>query len=456
MDDGLVSQLRRAIERDLDRSLTDLGRLVAQPSISSQNEGMDQAAALVVDLLGEYGIDAKPMETGGYAAVVGSIAGSGERTIVLYNHYDVQPAEPLDLWDSPPFEMTHRDGRLIGRGVADDKGHIICRLAALEAVRSVLGELPWATTFVIEGEEEISSPHLPQFIADHRDLLAADACIWETGGVGYGGQPQIMLGMRGICYLEYTVRTMSRDAHSGSAHVLPNAAWRLVRALNSIQAADGEILVEGFYDDARQPTAEELQLLAALPDTAPDLRVDYGLESLAYGLDGLEALRAVYRPTANIAGFSSGYEGPGPKTVIPATALAKMDFRLVPDQDPADIVRKVRSHLDRAGFPDVEVRFLGGEPAATTPVSEPWVQLAIETATEAYGMEPAIVPLIGGSGPMHAFRESLGVPIVTAGLGHPESLIHAPNENILIENLRVGTLHTALLLARAGELPAAT
>jgi acetylornithine deacetylase/succinyl-diaminopimelate desuccinylase-like protein len=451
MGGDLRNHLAAAIDRNLENSLSELSELVGQPSISSQGVGMALAAELTADLLRRHGFSSRLIDTPAYPVVYGECEAIGAGSVILYNHYDVQPVEPLELWDSPPFEVTRVGDKLVGRGIADDKGHIISRLAALDAVREVLGKLPCSAKFMIEGGEEISSPHIPEFVEEHRDLLAADTCIWETGGVDFSGRPSITLGMRGICYVQYEVRTMSRDAHSGSAHVLPNAAWRLVEALGTLRDSEGRIAVEGFFDDAVGPSARDLELIAQLPNTDAETHASYAIKQFVDGLAGEEAERAVYSPTANIAGFSSGYEGIGAKTVIPSTAMAKMDFRLVPDQDPEDICRKVRRHLERSGFGDVEVKYLGGEAAATTDPDDPWVKLAIETAREAYGKEPVVHPMIGGSGPMHPFRHVLGVPIVTSGLGHPETLIHAPNENILIENFRLGTLHTALLLARTAR-----
>jgi acetylornithine deacetylase/succinyl-diaminopimelate desuccinylase-like protein len=445
--EDVASKLAAAIDRKLDESLAELAELVGQPSISSQNVGMEDAAALVAELLRRHGFDARIMETSSYPVIYGEAKGSGPGTLILYNHYDVQPAEPLEAWDSPPFEARRVNGHLVGRGIADDKGHIICRLAALDAVREVLGDFPCAVKFLIEGGEEISSPGIPEFIEEQRELLRADACIWETGGVDFDGRPQITLGMRGICYVQYDVRSMSRDAHSGSAHLLPNAAWHLVQALGTLKDASGQIQIDGFFDDVLGPSEDDLRLLSELPDLSDAMRASYGIDQFVGDLDGLEARKAVYDPTANIAGLSSGYEGPGSKTVTPSTAMAKMDFRLVPDQDPEDIYRKLKSHLNTCGFGDVGVTYLGGEKAATTPVADPWVQLAIQTARTVYGKDPLVQPLVGGSGPMHPFRESLQVPIVTAGVGYPESLIHAPNENITVENFVLGTRHTALLIA---------
>lgn len=375
-------------------------------------------------------------------------AGTGDKTLLCYNHYDVQPAEPFNLWDSPPFELVERGDQLYGRGVADDKGEIVSRLAALEAVRATHGRMPCKVKFVIEGGEEVSSPHIPEFVADHRDLLAADACIWETGGVGYDGRPNLVLGMRGILYVQYNSRTMSRDAHSGSAHLLPNAAWRLTRMLNTIEDEQGRILIPGFYDDAHPPTGEQIDLLVHLDLDEAQVKHSYGIERFNNNLSGLAAKEAVFSPTANIAGLSAGYAGEGPKTVIPAQAMAKMDFRLVPDQAPEDILQKLRRHLADHGYGDIEVTYLGGERAAVTPPDDPVVAIAVETAREVYGKEPRIAPLVGGSGPMHPFRAHLGVPIVNCGVGYPETFAHAPNENIRRADFVLGTRHMARFVER--------
>lgn len=436
------------ISSELERSLAQLARLVEQPSISSQNIGMSETAELVAQMLEEYGFTASIMPTQGYPVVFAEAPGATDKTLLCYNHYDVQPPEPLDLWDSPPFQATRRNGKLYGRGVSDDKGQLVSRLAALDAVRVVMGGFPCAVKFVVEGGEEIASPFLPEFVSEHRTLLASDVCVWETGGVDYQGRPQLTLGMRGICYVQYNVRTMSRDAHSGSAHLLPNAAWRLVRALNTIKDENDRVLIPGFHDDARDPTLVDLQLLEDLDLEEGEMKRSFGISSLHRGLTGFEAKRAVFSPTANIAGISGGYELEGSKTVIPSTAMAKMDFRLVPDQDPEDIVAKLRRHLQQQGFEEIEVEYLGGERAAQTPPDDPFVRLAAGTAEEVYGVPPRVSPMVGGSGPMHAFRHYLDVPIVTVGIGYPESLVHAPNENITIQNFLLGTRHMARLVER--------
>lgn len=434
------------IEEQLSTSIAQLGRLVGQPSVSSQNLGMEDAAQLTAEILEEYGFSARLILTGGYPVVYAEAPGTSDRTLLCYNHYDVQPAEPLEPWESLPFQLSERDGKLYGRGVSDDKGHIISRLAALDAVRKTRGDLPCTVKFVVEGGEEISSPHIPEFVHEYRDLLSADACVWETGGVDFDGRPNLTLGMRGILYVQYSVRTMSRDAHSGSAHLLPNAAWRLIRALEMITDESGRILIPGFYDDLHGPSEQDRTLLEKLDIHEEETKASYGIREFVRGLTGMDAAKAVYQPTANIAGLSAGYEGLGPKTVIPAEAMAKMDFRLLPDQDPVRIFESLRAYLQDGGFGDIQVDFLGGERAAQTPWEDPFVQLTAEAAEEVYGQAPRVQPMIGGSGPMHPFREVLGVPIVSCGVGYPESLVHAPNENIRIDDFVLGTRHMARLV----------
>ena len=439
------------IDEHLQESLDDLAAFCRIPSISSRSEGITEAAVFVANRLRDAGFRAEIMPTAGHPVVYGeSDTGSG-RTLLCYNHYDVQPPEPLDLWHSPPFEPAIRNGRMYARGVSDDKGQLISRIAALRAIRAVMGQLPARVKFLVEGEEEISSPNLEPFIAAQRDRLAADACVWEFGGIDHEGRPQVVLGLRGICYVEFHVRTLTRDAHSGGAHHLPNAAWRLVWALASIKGPDERIRIPGFYDGIVPPRAPEQRLLDEMPSDEDYIRSTYGVRNVVADRTGAAWKPAVYEPTANLAGFGSGWQGQGSKTVIPAEAMAKMDFRMVPGQDPADIVQKLRAYLDAQGFSDVEVRVLGLEKAGTTPPDEPFVQQAARTAEEVYGVAPVLIPLTGGTGPTHLFREYLQTPIVTLGPGDPDSRVHAPDESLSLAQFVKGTRHMASLLLAFAE-----
>ena len=443
----------RVISERLDDSLAELSRLCAQPSIAAQGTGMQACAELVAEMLLARGLTVQVLPTAGYPVVFGERRGRSDRTLLFYNHYDVQPPEPLELWESPPFEPVQRNGKVFARGVSDDKGHILCRLAALDALLAVDGELPCSVKFVIEGEEEISSPNLPAFVYAHAGLLAADACVWEFGRVNEAGIPLQYAGQRGICYVELSVATAQKDVHSGiGGSIFPNAAWRLVWALQAIKGPDGRVRLPGFYDAVRPATARDWELLAALPEVAGELRTGYGLKGFVDGLTGGPELRhaQVFLPTCTICGLTSGYQGAGSKTVLPARASAKIDFRLVPDQTPEAVLQQLRAHLDAEGFGDVEVSFLGGEPPARTDPDHPFLQLVTAAAREVYGVPQQIAPLSGGSGPMHVFTHALGVPIATAGVSYPGAQTHSPNEHIVIDHFEKGIRHTARILGEFG------
>lgn len=443
------------MEQKINSSLEDLRRLCAQPSVAAQGQGLDECAELVARMLQERGFETQIMPVpAAPPAVYAFRKGASDRTLIFYNHYDVQPAEPLELWETPPFEPTIRDGRLYARGVVDDKGHIACRLAALDALLAAGGELPCNVKFLIEGGEEIGSPGLPTFVRENRELLAADACIWEFGGVNFEGRPFVVLGMRGICYVELRVRTASLDAHSGlGGSIFPNAAWRLVWALSSLKGTDERIRIPGYYDSVRPPSPRDLQLLAALPNEEDDLKRTYGLDGFLNGLSGTELRRAaVFEPTCTICGLTSGYQQEGSKTVLPAYASAKIDFRLVPDQTAEEVVSKLRRHLDEHGFEDIEIVLLGGENPAKVDPDDPFILLTIQAAQEVYGASPVVSPMSGGSGPIHPFVEYLGVPVSNSGIGYPGAQVHAPNEHVRIADFISGAKHTARVLQRFGAM----
>jgi acetylornithine deacetylase/succinyl-diaminopimelate desuccinylase-like protein len=422
--------------------LGQLERLLAQPSVSAQNLGIRECAQLLVEMLTEQGIAARVMETGGHPIVYGDV-GDGPRTMLLYNHYDVQPPDPLDQWISPPFEPTWRDGKLYARGAEDDKGALVSRLAALEAFRRAHSGVPFRVKFLLDGGEEIGSPALEPFIRDHADLLAADACIWENGGVDEDGRPLVSFGLRGIQTAELRCRTIKGTAHSGSQAYLPNAIWRLVWALNTLKDREERVLIPGFYDDVLPMSQRTLDLLDAMPSIEEADKRQYEVEEFVLGLTGTGVNRFVVHPTCTINGISGGYEGEGSMTIIPGEARCKLDFRLVPDQKPEDILRKLRAHLDAQGFGDVEVVPGVGEYPAFCDPDDPFIALATRTAREVYGKEPFVEPFNGGSGPGYPFLAYLGVSFVSCGCGYDGGLGHAPNENMRTEDWDTGTKHMA-------------
>ena len=445
-----------SIDRRLKASLEELRRLVALPSVSVDGTSMPECAELVAKLLTQRGFQARLVPSSGFPVVFAVRQGARrDRTLLFYNHYDVQPPGPSALWESPAFELKVRNECAFGRGAVDDKGHIISRLAALDAKLEVDGDLPCTVKFVIEGDEEGENIHLPEFVARHAEMLAADACLWEAGGVNHEGVPECHAGLRGIAYFELRVRTASQDAHSGlGGSIFPNAAWRLVWALRSLKGPDERILLPGFYDRVRPPTPRDLELLAELPEDSDELRRTYGLNGFIKGLTDGVPLRseAVFSPTCTICGLTSGYQGPGCMTVLPAQASAKVDFRLVPDQDPAEVLAQLREHLDSQEFTDIEIVDLGCEAPGRSDPDHPFLRLVADAAIDVYGQRQLIAPMTGGSGPYHAFIHHLGVPIATAGIGYPGMLMHAPNEHFRIPDFVAGTRHVARVVARFAEM----
>ena len=453
-ENNTLNKIDNIINLHIDDFISELSRLCAQPSVSAQNIGIRECAELVAHMLEEHGYTSEIMASAGNPVVYGEGNGRSDKTILFYLHYDVQPVEPINLWESPPYQLTQRDGKLYGRGSADDKGHIIARLAGLAAVKHTLGELPCNIKFIIEGEEELGSPNMPAFVEEHQEKLTADACVWEFGGVNHNGAPTQTLGLRGICYVELSVRTANQDAHSGlGGSIFPNAAWRLVWALNTLKDQDERILIPGFYDNVRPPSDYDLKLLAQLPDEAAKIKEMYGLSSYLKGLTGGPEFKraAIFEPTCTICGLDSGYQGQGSKTVLPAEARAKIDFRLVPDQTPDEILSKLRAHLDAHGFEDIEIIFHGGTRPAKTDAEHPFVQLTNETAAQVYGRDMVVSPMSGGSGPNYPFVHTLKLPVVASGVGYPGCSIHAPNEHIRIEDFINGIRHTAYIVEAFGK-----
>ena len=426
--------------------------LCRQPSIAAQGIGLRETAERVEGLMAEAGVRARvvPVE-GGPPVVYGEVKGKTPRTLMFYNHYDVQPPEPLEEWDSAPFDAAIREGKIFARGVADNKGNLMARICAVDAMLHVLGELPVSVRFVVEGEEEIGSVNLPKFVREHRDLIAADACIWESGSRDIQESMVLAVGCKGICYVELEARGASRDLHSSVATIVPNPAWRLVWALATFKDRNERILINGFYDDVVEPTDDEmaqLRRIAPLRDDAAQLK-DYGLDRYLLGVSGVELLkRNLFQPTCTICGITSGYGGPGSKTVLPRRAVAKVDFRLVPNQRADDIFQKVQAHLAQHGFADIGVRALGNEDPARTPMSAEIVKVVSESVRRIYNRDPLVFPTMAGTGPQHVLTGTgeQGIPTIGSGVGYAHSNVHAPNENIRIADYISGIKHIAMVL----------
>jgi acetylornithine deacetylase/succinyl-diaminopimelate desuccinylase-like protein len=441
-------KLDQFINSHLNDYIEELIRLCAQPSVSATREGIDACVPLVVEMLEGHGLNVQVIQTAGNPVVVGEARGASPRRLLFYNHYDVQPPEPLELWTTPPFEPTVRDGALYARGAEDDKGELVARLAALDAVRQVNGgELPCGVLFVVEGEEEVGSPNIVPFVRNHTEFLACDGSIWEVGGQTTAGAPETVLGVRGILGVELVVETLKRDAHSGNAHILPNAAWRLVRLLDGLLSPEGRIQIPGFYDAVVPPTPRELELSDALATDEDMYRELFGVERFVFGRSGKELNRATFLPTCNIQGITTGYQAKGMKTVIPARASVKLDFRLVPDQDPDTIYNLLREYLDAQGYGDVQIVGKSAMWPAKTSSEHPFVALTAKAGEEVYGKPEVIRPMGGGSSPIYAFDKPLGgIPVVLAGTAYWDNRAHSPDEHIRLRDFHNGARHIARIL----------
>jgi acetylornithine deacetylase/succinyl-diaminopimelate desuccinylase-like protein len=426
------------IEANQERFLAELFALLRIPSVAAQGTGIPEAAHLVQQHLERLGAEVHTFtrDKEQSAPIIYGTLGNGPRRLLIYDHYDVQPAEPLNLWVSPPFEPTIRDGMLYARGVSDNKGNLMLRLQAIEAWLATMGELPLQLIFVIEGEEEVSSHGLPEFCRQHQSFIQADGCLWETGGREMTGQPMVSCGAKGIQYVELVARGASHDLHSSNATIVPNPAWRLTWALATLKAPDERILLPGFYDAVRPPSDADLAALETIPVIDDELLADYEIPAFLNNLRGVERLRRhLFEPTCTICGLVSGYTGPGSKTVLPNEARAKIDFRLVPDMEPETVRRQLRAHLDAHGYADIDIIDLGGDHPARSDLRTPIVQATIAAAEQTYGMPAVVHPTMAGSGPMYPLGPAQGTPVASgAGCGYHGSRIHSPNENIRLDD----------------------
>lgn len=442
------------IERNFDAMVEELRRFCSAPTLAGQRIGWDEGTALVEGLLQPLGASTRILPVGDAPPVVFAELGSGERTLLMYNHYDVQPPEPLELWESPPYAGDVRGGNFYARGVADDRGDLLSRALAIRAYRATVGELPLRIRWLIEGEEEVGSPHLAPVVREHAEELRADWCAWEASGRDVAGNPQIICGLKGMLYVELHATGPAYDAHSGLGGVLPNPAWRLVTALSTLRDEQGNFVMDGLEELVDPPSEAEKRAADAMPFDE-QARLDlYGISGWQRGLKGREALYAeMFEPTANIAGFTSGYSGEGSKTIVPSKAMVKMDFRLVPHQTPDKMLEKLRAHFARRGYSDIEVVQIGELQPAKTPVDSPLVQAAAGVWHDMGVANVVIAPTTGGSGPMSLITAELGVPTIMAGgVGFAGSRAHAPNESIRLNDFKTGIRYWGRLFAKLAAM----
>ncbi|MDA9639893.1 M20/M25/M40 family metallo-hydrolase, partial [SAR116 cluster bacterium] len=382
--DATLEAVFSHIDTQSDSFVTRLMDYVRHPSISAQNIGIREVSALLVEILTGLGMEAEAVATSGHPMVLGRRGNDPDKlTVLLYGHYDVQPPEPLELWKSPPFEPEIRDGRIWARGVGDNKGQHFAQLLAIESHLAVHGELPCNVIFLLEGEEEIGSPHIAAFVETHRKRLNADLVVTADGPLHASGRPLITYGVRGMAGFELRAKTANSDAHSGNfGGVMPNAIWKLVHLLSTMKNPDGTITIEGLHDPVIPPTHDERSAAANLPLNLPEFLSSTGMAELDAPADRPFYDRLMFHPTLTINGLHGGYGGPGSKTVLPCEAVAKCDIRLVEAMTPEQALACVRAHVERYA-PDVEFVPMGGMLPSKTPLDEPLADAVIAAVTKA-------------------------------------------------------------------------
>ena len=455
MSEVLLATLKEQVKETVSESLETLQTYLKLPSISAQKKAIPETVEFVSELIREYGGEAQVLDDlGGNPVVYGYFAagkgGDSNKTLLFYNHYDVQPPEPLNEWNSEPFEPAIVDGKLFARGVADNKGDFIARLTAIKVLQNLDGGLPCNIKFMVEGEEEVGSPNLAPYLKKYKDLFKADACIWEFGSKDIEDRISMVAGIKGMAYMELMCTGADIDLHSSVGAYVDNAAWRLVQALATMKNKDNDILVEGFYDGITEPTDDEKEAVQELPFSEEAIGELYGLKrpliTSAKGIDPREAM--VFHPTMTICGIESGYTGEGAKTVLPKNAKVKLDCRLVPGQDPDHIYKCVQNHLKAHGFDDVEAVLLtGSSKAYRSDYNHPFIAHVLESAAAVYEKPPVLAPNSAGTGPMYDFGHELELPIVSTGIGWAGSKVHAPNESVRLSDFEEGIVHIAYMLA---------
>jgi acetylornithine deacetylase/succinyl-diaminopimelate desuccinylase-like protein len=436
-----------------DRYLEELKALLAIPSISAlpQHAGdVKRCAEWCADEMRRIGLqNVRLIDTAGNPVVYGDWLGAeGKPTILFYGHYDVQPVDPLELWESPPFEATVRDGEIYARGSADDKGQVFMHFKAIEAHLKQNGRLPVNIKIILEGEEEVGSANLDDFIRAHKSELGADVVVISDSPMFDRGVPSMCYGLRGLVYFQIDLRGSSTDLHSGSfGGAVANPGMVLAQILAQMKDRGGRIKIPGFYDDVVPLTDEERKAWASLPFNEKKYKKDFGIPKVFGETDYTTLERTWARPTFEINGLLSGFTGEGAKTVLPAVAMAKVSMRLVPNQDPDKIAKLFEDYLTKIAPKTVELkitRMHGGKPWMTS-YDNPFVQAAGRAIEKGFG-KPPVFTREGGSIPVvSTFQEELGLPSVLFGVGLPDENAHAPNEKLDVSNFHNGIIASAIL-----------
>ncbi len=430
----------------------EMKKLLDVKSVSMTHDGIEECAAFVRDMCREAGIEAEVYPTSGHPVVIGHVDSpvEGAPTLLIYGHYDVMPEGPLELWDTDPYDAVIKDGRIWGRGSSDNKGQFFCHIKAQEIYRKFCGDVPVNLRYIFEGEEEMASPHLPEAVEKYRDLLTADFAICSDAGLHASGRPTLQLGVKGLCSVKLTCRTISKPIHSQYAAAAASANWRLINALATMKGPEGAVLVDGFYDDVVDPDPKELELLKTIPNDPEAQKAEWGTDHLLQNRKTDDYYyNYMYEPTCNVGCISGGYVD-GSKNVNVDEAVAFIDCRLVPNQTPAKIADCIEAHLKKRGYGDIKVERTLRLPWSKTGIDCPYFPVVTDAMRAAYGEEPIVFASVGGSAPFYLFNE-LGADWMMLPIGNADQNEHGPNENMTLDCMSKGIKMGMEIIDRMGK-----
>ncbi len=435
--------------------MEELFRFLSQKSISATGEGMTETVDMLQVFMEDAGIETRLLSTDGWPALYGEIGDPADGpTALIYGHYDVQPAVKEEGWAEDPFSPYIAGDKIVCRGASDDKGQLFTHIKAVEAWRQACGSLPVHLKFLFEGEEEIGSPHLHQLVGENRHLLDCDLVIISDSHIHESGRPVIILGLKGMLYVQLSVEGGSKDLHSKFAAVVESPVWRLIEALSSLRDEAGQILIDGFYDSAIPPSPAEKEAAEQIPLNEEQILKNLGVNRLrsskTYGSQYFHNM--MFEPTCNIDGIQAGYTGEGAKTALPANAMAKLDFRLVPGQEPERVLELLKQHLIKKGFTDIQVSVEGMMRPCRTNLKEPYVEEIGQAIERAWGQAPLLYPSIGGSGPNYIFTQHLGVPCITVPYAAADQNNHGVNETMIVKGFYNGILTNGEIIRGLGQI----
>jgi acetylornithine deacetylase/succinyl-diaminopimelate desuccinylase-like protein len=450
----IFARYDRYVDRHARNFVERLQALCRMPSVAARGTGMRAMAETVEQMMQRVGIGTRSFRIGnGYPIIYGE-CGPGPLNYLVYGHYDVQPVGHLSQWSFGPFAATVVDGKLYARGAANSKGDLIARLAAVETYQKTFGKLPISLRFLVEGEDGLGSPSLYRFAAENAEILQAQGCIWDEGYKDTKERPVISLGFKGIQFIELRAHGARSDLHSKWGAIVPNPAWRLVQALATITSPKGVITIDGFSSCIAPISDEDAEALKAIELDEAGLKREFRIGGWVRSMKGPALVKEhIFGPTCTICGIQTGHTEAGIKTVLPSVAMARLDFRLVPDLTPQIVLDLLREHLDVRGFKDIEIIELGSAPLAKSPAGSTIAKAVISSASEVYGVSPLVYPMDPSSGPVGAVcgAASPSTPVASFGISYAGSNPHGPDENIRVDDFLQNIKFIGRVIHKLGE-----